>query len=129
MEVFVQFCDGPLGHPQNLLHPSPGAGALVEFQGIVRGSENGAPIGALRYELYPPMAEREIRLILEELSAAHPCEAVAVVHRWGPVPVGECAIYVGISSAHRQEGFRMLSAFMDAFKQRVPIWKTEVLPC
>jgi len=44
------------------------------------------------------------------------------------VSAGEAAIYVGIASAHRAEGFALLAAFMDRLKQDVPIWKRRGLP-
>ena len=68
--------------------PCDGAGALIEFQGIVRDVEHGATIGGLLYEIYQPMAERMIRRIVEEIDGQHPCQAFHVVHRQGPVPVG-----------------------------------------
>src|SRR5512138_1273445 len=74
------------------------------------------------------MAERELRRLLGEISARHPCRSVRVIHRVGPVPVGEVAIYVGVASAHRAEGFALLAAFMDWLKQDVPIWKRQAIP-
>ena len=121
---------GPEPIPVALPPPDtgPGTGALAEFRGLVRGEENGQPIGGLLYEAYQPMASREITRILHELSAAHPVHAVRVIHRLGPVPVGEAAIYIGVAARHRTEAFALLSGFMDRLKQDVPIWKTDVLP-
>jgi molybdopterin synthase catalytic subunit len=60
---------------------------------------------------------------IAELEKKHPCHAIRIVHRLGLVPKGESAIYVGIQSRHRQEGFLLLQEFMDEFKKDVPIWK------
>src|SRR5271154_330873 len=76
------------------------AGASVEFRGIVRGEENNEKICALEYEVYPEMAKREIRRLLEDISARHPCLAAKVIHRVGIVPVREAAIYVGVAAKH-----------------------------
>lgn len=121
---------GPEPIPPSPPPPSEGpeVGALAEFRGLVRGDENGRPIGGLLYEAYQPMAEREIGRIVEELAIAHPVHAVRVLHRIGPVPVGEAAIYIGVSARHRAEAFALLTAFMDRLKQDVPIWKTDTLP-
>ena len=105
-----------------------GEGALVEFSGIVRGQENGQPIAALVYEAYPEMAGHQIRRLLVELAGRHPCLAARVIHRLGTVPVGEVAIYVGVTSRHRAEGIALLAAFMDRLKQDVPIWKRRAVP-
>ena len=102
-------------------------GALVEFTGIVRSMEEGRTILALRYEAYQPMAENQIRLILNELHAIHPCRRVVVRHRTGVVPVGQAAIYVGVEATHRAAAFALASGFMDRLKKDVPIWKTEVI--
>jgi molybdopterin synthase catalytic subunit len=109
--------------------PCDGAGALIEFQGIVRGLERGATIGGLLYEIYQPMAERMIRRIVEELNIEQPCQAFHVVHRHGLVPVGEAAIYVRIEARHRLEAIKMLELFMDRLKAEVPIWKSGSVPC
>src|ERR1017187_7316953 len=67
-------------------------GAWLEFRGVVRGEENGRTIRALEYEAYPEMAGREIRRLLQEISARHPCSAAKIIHRVGVIPVGETAI-------------------------------------
>jgi molybdopterin synthase catalytic subunit len=101
----------------------PHAGAVVRFEGRVRGEENGHPIRALVYEAYQPMAERQMEKILRELGAAHPCLTVRVRHRIGEVRVGEIAVAIEALAAHRAEAFALASAFMDRLKQDVPIWK------
>ena len=129
MKLHIHFCAEPITRPQTLPPDSAADGARVEFYGTVRGTEKGAGIRGLRYEIYESMAHNQIGRILTELKTQYPCDAVSVVHRKGEVSVGEAAIYVGITSPHRQEAFGMLSAFMDRLKQEVPIWKAEVLPC
>lgn len=128
--MHLQVYLGPEPIPANPPPPdaSSGIGALAEFRGLVRGEENGRPIGGLRYEAYQPMAEHQIARILEELNVAQPVAAVSVIHRLGAVPVGEAAIYIGVAARHRAEAFAVLAGFMDRLKKDVPIWKTDVLP-
>lgn len=125
MQLHVHIGPEPIVTPQPAPMVGAGVGALAEFTGLVRGEENGAPIGGLVYEAYQPMAEREIARIVTELTAARPVLGVCVVHRLGRVPVGEAAIYVGVASKHRAEAFALLTRFMDRLKQDVPIWKTD----
>jgi molybdopterin molybdotransferase len=127
MEIEIQLTDRPIA--ENILSPrQPGAvGAWLEFRGVVRGEENGRTIRALEYEAYPEMAGREIRRLLQEISARHPCRAAKVIHRVGVIPVGETAIYVGVASPHRGEAIALLAEFMDRLKQDVPIWKRQAL--
>jgi molybdopterin molybdotransferase len=102
-------------------------GAWAEFRGLVRGEENGQAIAGLEYEAYSPMAEREMRRILADLTNVHPCLFVRVIHRIGFVPTGEAAIYIGIAGRHRAEAFAVLGEFMDRLKQDVPIWKRRAI--
>jgi molybdopterin molybdotransferase len=128
MEIDIQLTGAPIAEK---IFPPPGSGphgAWVEFRGVVREEENGAKISALEYEAYPEMAVREIRRLLETISARHPCPAARVIHRLGIVPAGEAAVYVGIASRHRAEAIALLGEFMDRFKQDVPIWKRRALP-
>jgi molybdopterin molybdotransferase len=104
------------------------AGAWVEFRGVVRGEENGQVIAALEYEAYSPMAEKEMRRLITEMSQTRPCLVARVIHRVGVVPVGETAIYVGIAGRHRAEAFELLSEFMGRLKVDVPIWKRRAVP-
>jgi molybdopterin synthase catalytic subunit len=108
--------------------PSPTAGALVEFRGVVRNSEDGHPIAGLFYEAYARMAQPELLRLLTELNAKWKIESGWVTHRIGAVMAGETSIYVGLRSSHRAEGFLALAEYMDRLKQEVPIWKTRTLP-
>jgi len=126
MQIEIQLTHSPIAAP---LPPAPltGAGAWVEFRGVVRGEENGQLIAALEYEAYSSMAEREMRRIIGEIAATQPCLFAKVIHRFGVIPVGEAAIYVGVAGKHRAEVFALLTQFMDRLKQDVPIWKRRVL--
>jgi molybdopterin synthase catalytic subunit len=127
MDLKVQFTNQAIRCPEAV--PSDGAGALVEFRGIVRAVERDAKISGLIYEIYEPMADRTVRRIAEELNATHPCMAFHVVHRHGLVPVGETAVYVRVEARHRAEAISMLEQFMNRLKTDVPIWKSGSVPC
>jgi molybdopterin synthase catalytic subunit len=124
MRIEIEFTQEPIVRPQNWTVPMEAeTGSLVEFYGIVRETEGAGKISALHYEAYFSMAEKVMREKIAMLEKKHPCQAIRVVHRLGVVPKGESAIYVGIQSKHRQEGFLLLQEFMDEFKKDVPIWK------
>lgn len=128
MQIDVQLTDLPIvGNGPPRIVPG-GMGAWTEFRGLVRAEENGMAIRALEYEAYHSMAERELRRLLEALSQKHRCLGAQVIHRIGILPVGDAAIYVGIASRHRGEGFSLLAEFMDRLKQDVPIWKCRTHP-
>lgn len=124
MKIEVEFTEVPIVRPQKWAVPcGPETGSLVEFYGIVRETEGAEKIASLQYEAYASMAEKVMREKIALLEKKHPCQAIRIVHRLGFIPKGESAIYVGIQSKHRQEGFLLLQDFMDEFKKDVPIWK------
>ena len=47
------------------------------------------------------------------------------VHRSGLLELGECAVWVGVSSGHRDEAFLACRYIIDEVKVRLPIWKKE----
>jgi molybdopterin molybdotransferase len=131
VEIEFQLTSEPIAEkipPPQVWPPAKTAhGAWLEFRGVVRGEENGQAISALEYEAYPEMAGREVRRLLEEIAAKHPCLAAKVIHRIGVIPVGDTAIYVGVASPHRGEAIALLAEFMDRLKQDVPIWKRRAI--
>jgi molybdopterin synthase catalytic subunit len=129
LEALIQITTEPIERSQLDVPPDlPEMGSWVEFFGVVRGMEDGRPIQALEYQAYQEMAIREMRSILERLDAKNPCLRARIIHRIGVIPVGDNAIYAGIASAHRGEGFTVLASFMDCLKRDVPIWKVRSIP-
>jgi molybdopterin synthase catalytic subunit len=128
MIIEISIVSDFLGTRKPLPKPLAGhTGAMVEFTGIVRGNENGLPIGALVYEAYQPMAEQTMRTIIEDLGQRHTCLFVGVIHQIGTVPVGEAAVSIVACAAHRAAALGMVGDFMDRLKLDVPIWKTAAL--
>ncbi len=124
MKIEIEFTTESIARPQKWAVPIEAeTGCLVEFYGIVRETEGADKIPSLQYEAYDSMAEKVMREKITMLEKKHPCQGIRIVHRLGLVPKGESAIYVGIQSRHRQEGFLLLQEFMDEFKRDVPIWK------
>ncbi len=125
----ILFIDGLLPIPPPLPAAAQGmAGAWAEFRGYVRADEHGQKISALRYDIYEPMASKQLAAHIAELAGAHGLAAVRFWHRTGVVPVGEAAVYVGIAAPHRREALAALAELMDRLKKDVPIWKAEALP-
>ena len=103
----------------------PAAGATVTFLGLTRNHNDGRAVTLLEYEAYPGMAEREMERIGVEARKRWPIHKIAVVHRTGPVPVGEASVAIAVSAAHRKEAFAACEFVIDQLKETVPIWKKE----
>ena len=103
----------------------PAAGACVTFEGWVRDHNEGRSVASLEYEAYQALAEKEGARILDEALERFDILAVAAVHRTGHLQIGEMAVWVGVSSAHRDAAFAASRYVIDELKHRVPIWKRE----
>ncbi len=101
------------------------AGACVTFEGWVRDHNEGEAVQALEYEAHAPIAEKEGAKILEEARARFAIETAYCEHRVGKLAIGDCAVWVGVSAAHRGAAFDACRYIIDEAKARVPIWKKE----
>lgn len=104
---------------------SPARGAVVTFQGDVRGETKGRRVTHLEYEAYLPMAERSLAHIAGQIEAEHGA-AVAIIHRVGTLRPGEAAVVIACAAPHRTPAFRACEAAIERLKREVPIWKREV---
>jgi molybdopterin synthase catalytic subunit len=98
-------------------------GAVVDFFGVVRESENDATISGLEYEAFVEMAEAELGRISEETAQKFSLGSVIVHHRIGFVPAGEASLFVRVSARHRGAAFAGSQHLVELLKSRVPIWK------
>ncbi|GAA4862567.1 molybdenum cofactor biosynthesis protein MoaE [Luteimonas vadosa] len=104
---------------------NPRAGACTVFEGRVRAHHDGRSVSGLFYEAYVPLAESEGTRIVADAIARHGCIAACCVHRIGDLGIGELAVWVGVSAAHRGAAFDACREIIDEVKARVPIWKRE----
>jgi molybdopterin synthase catalytic subunit len=102
-----------------------GAGACVTFEGWVRDRNGARAVRRLDYQAYAALAEREGARILAEARARFAIREARCVHRVGALAVGELAVWVGVSAAHRDAAFAACRYVIDEVKRRVPIWKNE----
>jgi adenylyltransferase/sulfurtransferase len=100
-------------------------GGYATFEGWVRDHNEGREVQRLEYEAYAALAEREGERIVAEAIARFGVQHAACVHRIGDLGLGEMAVWVGVSSAHRAEAFAACRYIIDEVKHRVPIWKKE----
>lgn len=104
----------------------PRAGGLTTFTGTVRDHNHGRQVLSLAYEAYPEMAHARMAAIAREIAERWPVYHVVLIHRIGPLAIGDAAVFVGIASAHRDVAFEACRYGIDAIKAEVPIWKKEV---
>jgi molybdopterin synthase catalytic subunit len=100
----------------------PAAGGTAVFVGTVRDEDSGKSVGALGYSAHPSVDDA-LRAVAEKVAATHPVIALAAVHRVGDLAVGDIAVVVAASCAHRGEAFDAARMLIDDLKATVPIWK------
>ncbi len=105
----------------------PNCGAVVLFSGTVRDHSEGRPgVTALDYEAYEEEVEPRLAAIAAEARRRWPSLGrIALLHRSGPMAVGETSVVVVVSAPHRQEAFVAARWAIDTLKATVPIWKRE----
>jgi molybdopterin synthase catalytic subunit len=103
----------------------PRAGGYASFEGWVRDHHAGRAVDGLDYEAYAALAEREGERIIAEAKVRYDVIAACCAHRVGTLTIGELAVWVGVSAAHRGAAFDACRYIIDETKRRVPIWKRE----
>ena len=110
-------------------HVAARRGAVATFAGVVRPtSKTGRSVTELDYEAYEAMAVEKLQQCLDEAAARWTLIDLAVVHRLGHLVLGDVAVSIAVSSAHRAEAFEACRYVIDRIKEIVPIWKKETGP-
>jgi molybdopterin synthase catalytic subunit len=123
----IEITNNPINVPSIIkAAESDDAGGLNAFIGTVRSKTSNKKVVRLEYEAYEPMAKKEINKIVESAQAKWPIKNWAISHRVGTLAIGEVAVVVAISTAHRKESFEACQFIIDSLKQTVPIWKKEI---
>ncbi len=131
-EVGARICTEPLSVDACIEHVKhDAAGAIVIMLGVVRNHTTrdvaGAPaalrVHALEYQAYEAMAVSVMDGIVAEVARGD--VRACVHHRVGALVVGDIAVVVAASAAHRKDAFRACEHIIDRLKQDAPIWKRE----
>uniref|UniRef100_A0A7S2WIL5 Molybdopterin synthase catalytic subunit n=1 Tax=Mucochytrium quahogii TaxID=96639 RepID=A0A7S2WIL5_9STRA len=106
---------------------SPFAGAIATFSGTTRNNFEDKTVTHLEYEGYVPMAEKQLKLICDEIRAKwQDIISIAIEHKLGSCPILDTSVIIAISSAHRAAALEATAFAIDSLKATVPIWKKEL---
>ena len=103
----------------------PTAGGVVSFTGLVRASDGGRTVTSLEYSAHPSALEL-MTSVVAAVAASLPVVKVAAVHRVGMLEIGDVAVVVAASAAHRHQAFEAARRLIDDIKAQVPIWKHQL---
>jgi sulfur-carrier protein adenylyltransferase/sulfurtransferase len=101
------------------------AGALSTFSGWVRNHNEGQSVLTLEYEAYEALAEKEAATIIAEAKTRFAIIEAICEHRVGVLAIGDMAVFVAVTAAHRGAAFDACRFIIDEIKLRLPIWKKE----
>ncbi|MHA2128655.1 MAG: molybdenum cofactor biosynthesis protein MoaE [Promethearchaeota archaeon] len=102
------------------------AGSIHTFTGIVRdSSKNEKPVVGMKIDAYNEMANQSIKKICENLKQKEGIIDVRILHLKGDFELTDDLVYVVVASAHRQEGFEVISNAVDMYKKEIAVWKRE----
>ena len=102
------------------------AGGLTLFVGRVRDHDGGKNVDGLDYSAHPSALDK-LREVCERIAEEYDVHGVAAVHRTGTLAIGDIAVVVATTAAHRGEAFTASRALIDTLKAVVPIWKHQRL--
>ncbi len=102
------------------------AGSIHTFTGIVRDTSiNGKPVVSMKIDVYDELANKSINDICEKLKKEEGIIDVKIVHLKGEFDLSEDLVYVVVASAHRKEGFQVISKAVEMYKKEIAVWKRE----
>ncbi len=103
----------------------PAAGGVNLFVGVVRDHDGGETVDHLDYSAHPTALDR-LHAVTAGVAEEFDVVALAAVHRTGHLRVGDTAVVVAVSAAHRGQAYDASRALIDRLKATVPIWKHQV---
>jgi len=98
------------------------SGGLTLFVGRVRDHDGGKGVDGLDYSAHPS-ALAKLAEVCARVADEYDVQGVAAVHRTGSLAIGDIAVIVATTAAHRGEAFTASRALIDTLKAEVPIWK------
>ena len=101
------------------------SGGVTLFVGRVRDHDGGKGVRGLDYTAHPTAMEVMAR-VCDRVAEAYDVTGVAAVHRVGHLAIGDIAVVVATSAAHRGQAFEASRALIDTLKAEVPIWKHQL---
>lgn len=104
----------------------PRCGGVVTFLGVVRNHDAGMDVHAIDYSAHP-LAAQTLQEIAEEAARTYPVGRIEAWHRIGRLHVGDAAIVIAVSAAHRAEAYEANRMIIEAVKKRLQIWKRQEL--
>jgi molybdopterin synthase catalytic subunit len=103
-------------------------GGISTFLGTARDWSKGRDISSMTFEHYEGMAQKKLREIRERALEDFDVIEILILHRYGPINIGENIVLIVVGAEHRADAFKACKWCIDELKQIAPIWKLEHTP-
>ena len=98
------------------------------FLGTARDRSKGRNVSAMTFEHYEGMAQKKLKEIREQALQDFDIIEALVLHRYGPIEIGENIVLIIVGAEHRADAFKACQWCIDELKKITPIWKMEYTP-
>jgi molybdopterin synthase catalytic subunit len=103
-------------------------GGIAMFLGTARDRSKGRDVSAMTFEHYEGMAQKKLKEIREQALHDFNIIEALVLHRYGPIEIGENIVLIIVGAEHRADAFKACQWCIDELKKITPIWKMEYTP-
>lgn len=103
-------------------------GGIAMFLGTARDRSKGRDVSAMTFEHYEGMAQKKLKEIREQALRDFDILEALVLHRYGPIEIGENIVLIIVGAEHRADAFKACQWCIDELKKITPIWKMEYTP-
>ena len=110
---------------QALKHTLNEIGAVSTFIGYVRNNNNDKKVTSIYLDVYPAMAQKSLKEIVNKAKKKWNLLEVLIIHRYGELKIGEKIVLVATFSQHRHDSMEACNFIMDFLKKEAPFWKKE----
>jgi molybdopterin synthase catalytic subunit len=103
-------------------------GGIAMFLGTARDRSKGRDVSSMTFEHYEGMAQKKLQEIRERALQDFDIIEALVLHRYGPIEIGENIVLIIVGAEHRADAFKACQWCIDELKKITPIWKMEYTP-
>ncbi len=103
-------------------------GGIAMFLGTARDRSKGRDVSSMTFEHYEGMAQKKLREIRQQALQDFDIIEALVLHRYGPIEIGENIVLIIVGAEHRADAFKACRWCIDELKKITPIWKMEHTP-
>ena len=103
-------------------------GGIAMFLGTARDRSKGRDVSSMTFEHYEGMAQKKLQEIRERALQDFDIIEALVLHRYGPIEIGENIVLIIVGAEHRADAFKACQWCIDGLKKITPIWKMEYTP-